>query len=140
MLYPQWLGPDDGGLGMRVDEIMAGCLAGIFPSQFEPFLLTALEAGKEGTPSIVSRAAGLSDALKKIKRRGAGLGGVIVVDNVEAPPQEAVMDYALAMDYFTWTYLEDQVKYSLLCEESFALAKLFGWKEPVLEYYKNLVV
>jgi glycosyltransferase involved in cell wall biosynthesis len=140
MLYPQWVGPDDGGLGMRVDEIMAGCLAGVFPSQFEPFLLTALEAGKEGTPSIVSRAAGLSDALKKIKRRVAGLGGVIVVDNVESPLQEAVMDYALAMDYFTWTYLEDEVKFSLLCEESFALAKLFGWKEPVLEYYKNLVV
>jgi glycosyltransferase involved in cell wall biosynthesis len=140
MLYPQWVGPDDGGLGMKVDEIMAGCLAGVFPSQFEPFLLTALEAGKEGTPSIVSRAAGLSDALKKIKRRVAGLGGVIVVDNVEAPLQEAVMDYALAMDYFTWTYLEDEVKFSLLCEESFALAKLFGWKEPVLEYYKNLVV
>jgi glycosyltransferase involved in cell wall biosynthesis len=140
MLYPQWVGPEDGGLGMRVDEIMAGCLAGIFPSQFEPFLLTALEAGKEGTPSIVSRAAGLSDALKKIKRRVAGLGGVIVVDNVEAPLQEAVMDYALAMDYFTWTYLEDEVKYSLLCEESFALARQFSWKEPVLEYYKNLVV
>jgi glycosyltransferase involved in cell wall biosynthesis len=140
LLYPQWVGPDDGGLGMNVDEIMAGCLAGVFPSQFEPFLLTALEAGKEGTPSIVSRAAGLSDALKKIKRRVAGMGGVIVVDNVEAPLQEAVMDYALAMDYFTWTYLEDEVKFSLLCEESFALAKLFGWKEPVLEYYKNLVV
>ena len=55
VLYPQWLGPNDGGLGMRADEVMAGCVAGIFPSQYEPFLLTALEAGREGTPSIVSR-------------------------------------------------------------------------------------
>jgi len=140
LLYPQWVGPDDGGLGMSVDEIMAGCVAGIFPSQYEPFLLTALEAGKEGTPSIVSRAAGFSDALKKIKRRVPGLGGVIVVDNLEAQPLEMVMDYALALDYFTWTYLEDEVKYRLLCEESFSLAKQFGWREPVLEYYKNLVV
>ncbi|NPV62293.1 MAG: glycogen synthase [Methanotrichaceae archaeon] len=138
MLYPQWVGPDDGGLGMKADEIMAGCVAGIFPSQYEPFLLTALEAGREGTPSIVSRAAGFSDALKKIKRRVSGLGGVIVVDNMEQQPQEMVMDYALAMDYFTWTYLEDEVKYRLLCEESFSLAKQFSWKEPVLEYYKNL--
>ena len=37
VLYPQWVGPNDGGLGMRVDEIMAGCVAGIFPSQYEPF-------------------------------------------------------------------------------------------------------
>jgi len=140
MLYPQWVGPDDGGLGMRSDEIMAGCIAGIFPSQYEPFLLTALEAGKEGTPSIVSRSAGYSDALKKIKRRVPGLGGVVIVDNVEAQRQETVLDYALAIDYFTWTYLEDEVKYRLLCEESFSLAKQFSWKEPVLEYYKNLVV
>jgi len=51
-----------------------------------------------------------------------------------------ILDYALALDYFTWTYLEDQVKYRLLCEESFSLAKLMNWTEPVLEYYKNLMV
>jgi hypothetical protein len=139
LLYPQWVGPDDGGLGMHADEIMAGCVAGIFPSQYEPFLLTALEAGREGTPNIVSRSAGYSDALKKIKRRVPGLGGVIIVDNIEAHPQETVLDYALALDYFTWTYLDDEVKYRLLCEESFSLARQFSWKEPVLEYYKNLV-
>jgi glycosyltransferase involved in cell wall biosynthesis len=139
MLYPQWVGPNDGGLGMPVDEIMAGCVAGIFPSQYEPFLLTALEAGREGTPSIVSRSAGYSDALKKVKRRVPGLGGVVIVDNIESHPQETVLDYALALDYFTWTYLDDEVKYRLLCEESFSLARQFNWKEPVLEYYRNLV-
>ncbi|MCJ7445079.1 MAG: glycogen synthase [Methanotrichaceae archaeon] len=140
LLYPQWVGPNDGGLGMSVDEIMAGCVAGVFPSQYEPFLLTSLEAGKEGTPSIVSRVAGLSDALRKVKRRVPGLGGVIIVNNLESEYQEMVIDYSLAMDYFAWTYIEDEVKYRLLCEESFSLAKQFGWREPVLEYYRNLVV
>ena len=51
VLYPQWLGPNDGGLGMRTDEVMAGCVAGILPSQYEPFLLTALEAGERALPS-----------------------------------------------------------------------------------------
>ena len=82
LLYPQWVGPNDGGLEMRTDEIMAGCVAGIFPSLYEPFLLTALETGREGTPNIVSRAAGYSDALKKIKRRVPGLGGVVIVDDL----------------------------------------------------------
>lgn len=139
LLYPQWVGHDDGGLSMSADEIMAGCVAGIFPSQYEPFLLTALEAGREGTPNIVSRAAGYSDALKRVKRRVPGLGGVVIVDNIEAHPQETVLDYALALEYFTWTYLDDEVKYRLLCEESFSLARQFNWKEPVLEYYKDLV-
>jgi len=140
VLYPQWLGPNDGGLGMRTDEVMAGCVAGIFPSQYEPFLLTALEAGREGTPSIVSRSAGFSDALKKVEHRVPGLGGVVVVDNIELQPQETVMDYALALDYFSRTYLEDDVKYRLLCEESFSLARQFSWDQPVMEYYKNLTV
>jgi len=140
LLYPQWVGREDGGLGMTTDEIMAGCIAGIFPSQYEPFLLTALEAGREGTPNIVSRAAGYSDALKKIKHRVPGLGGVIIVDNIEALQEETVLDYALAMDYFTWTFLEDEVKYRLLCEESFSLAKQFAWTDPVMEYYRNMVV
>jgi glycosyltransferase involved in cell wall biosynthesis len=140
LLYPQWVGPNDGGLGMTAKEIMAGCIAGIFPSQYEPFLLTALEAGSEGTPSIVSRSAGYSDALKKIKRRVPGLGGVIIVDNIESLPEETILDYALAMDYFTWTYLEDEVKYRMLCEESFSLAKQFSWSDPVMTYYKSLVV
>jgi glycosyltransferase involved in cell wall biosynthesis len=140
LLYPQWVGPNDGGLGMTAEEIMAGCIAGIFPSQYEPFLLTALEAGGEGTPSIISRSAGYSDALKKIKRRVPGLGGVIIVDNIESLLEETILDYALAMDYFTWTYLEDEVKYRLLCEESFSLAKQFNWSDPVMTYYKSLVV
>ncbi len=140
VLYPQWLGPNDGGLGMRTDEVMAGCVAGIFPSQYEPFLLTALEAGREGTPSIVSRSAGYSDALKKVEHRVPGLGGVVVVDNIELQLQETVMDYALTLDYFARTYLEDEVKYRLLCEESFSLARQFSWDQPVMEYYKNLTV
>lgn len=140
VLYPQWVGPDDGGLNMKADEIMAGCVAGVFPSQYEPFLLTGLETGREGTPSIVSRACGFSDALKKVERLVTGLGGFVVVDNIDATFQEMILDYALVLDYFTWTYLEDQVKYRLLCEESFALAKLMNWTEPVLEYYRNLMV
>jgi len=140
VLYPTWVGPSDGGLNMRSDEIMAGCIAGIFPSQYEPFLLTGLEAGREGTPSIVSRACGFSDALKKVKHLVTGMGGVVVVDNIESTYSEAVLDYAIALDYFTWTYVEDQVKYRLLCEESFALAKQMDWREPVKEYYRNLIV
>ncbi len=140
LLYPQWVGPDDGGFNMSAEDIMSGCVAGIFPSQYEPFLLTGLEAGREGTPSIVSRACGFSDALRKVERLVTGLGGVVVVDNIASTHQEMTLDYALAMDYFTWTYLDDQVKYRLLCEESFSLAKLMDWTKPVLEYYRNLVV
>ncbi|WP_340817817.1 glycosyltransferase [Methanolobus sp. WCC4] len=138
VLYPQWISDHDGGLNMTPDEFMAGCIAGVFPSKYEPFLLTGLEAGKESTPSIVSKVCGFSDALKTLKRLVMGMGGVIVVDNINIPYLESVADYALAMDYFIDTYTDDKVKYNLLCQEANLLAKDMNWEEPIKTYYELL--
>lgn len=138
VLYPQWIGPDDGGLNMTHAEFMSGCVAAIFPSRYDPFLLTGLEAGAQATPSIVSRVCGFSDALKTVKRLVMGMGGVIVVDNIDLSYNETVVDYALAMDYFTSTYLLDKVKYNLLCQEAFLLAKEMNWEMPSKRYYELL--
>ncbi len=139
LLYPQWLSSNDGGLNMTTDELMAGCIAGIFPSRYDPFLLTGLEAGKEGTPSIVSRVCGFSDALATIKRLVTGLGGIITVDNINNHPIETTIDYALAMNYFIHTYETDRVKYNLLCQEAYQLALQMNWKEPVKQYAEILL-
>ena len=138
VLYPQILSISDGGLGMEVGDFMAGCCAGIFPSRYDPFLLTGLEAGKEGTPSVVSQVCGFSDAVRAIEPlvEGEGLGGVIVVDNVDLSYYETVLDYALAVSYFTRNFIDDRVKYRLLCREALLLAKDMGWEEPTRQYYE----
>ena len=136
LLYPQILSSTDGGLGMEVGEFMAGCCAGIFPSRYDPFLLTGLEAGKEGTPSVVSRVCGFSDAIKTIESLIEVLGGVIVVDNIGLSYYETVLDYALAISYFIRCYIDDRVKYKLLSREAFFLAKDMDWKAPTEQYYE----
>jgi glycosyltransferase involved in cell wall biosynthesis len=136
LLYPQILSSSDGGLGMEVGDFMAGCCAGIFPSRYDPFLLTGLEAGKEGTPSVVSRVCGFSDAIKTIESLKEALGGVIVVDNIGLSYYETVLDYALAVSYFTRNFIDDRVKYKLLCREAFLLAKDMDWKAPTEQYYE----
>jgi glycosyltransferase involved in cell wall biosynthesis len=138
VLYPQWVSDHDGGLNLNPDELMAGCAAGIFPSRYDPFLLTGLEAGRESTPSIVSKVCGFSDAIKTLKRLVMGMGGVIVVDNIDLSYNETIVDYALAMDYFVDTYLDDKVKYKLLCGEAYLLAKEMNWDLPAKEYYELL--
>ncbi|MEE8358797.1 MAG: glycosyltransferase family 4 protein [Candidatus Hydrothermarchaeales archaeon] len=136
--YPQWVGKDDGGLGMTVDEIAAGCIAGIFPSRYDPFLLTGLEAGREGTPVIVSRICGFSDAVREyVKKRGV-MGGVIVVDNIKLPYLETLADYAMGLDSITTAYLRDKSKYRMMCKEAFNLSKDMNWEEPVKKYYDIL--
>ncbi len=136
LLYPQILSIFDGGLGMEVGDFMAGCCAGIFPSRYDPFLLTGLEAGKEGTPSVVSKVCGFSDAVKAIEPLVEGLGGVIIVDNIDLSYYETVLDYALAVSYFTRNFIDDRVKYRLLCREAFLLAKDMSWEEPTQQYYE----
>jgi len=136
VLYPQILSISDGGLNMGVGDFMAGCCAGIFPSRYDPFLLTGLEAGKEGTPSVVSRVCGFSDAIKAVEPLVEGLGGIIIVDNIDLSYYEAVLDYALAVSYFTQNFIDDRVKYKLLCMEAFLLAKDMDWEEPTKQYYE----
>jgi len=136
VLYPQIISIDDGGLGMGVGDFMAGCCAGIFPSRYDPFLLTGLEAGKEGTPSVVSRVCGFSDAIKTIESLIEVLGGVIVVDNIHLSYYETVLDYALAVSYFIRNFVDDRVKYKLLCREAFLLAKDMDWEKPSEQYYE----
>lgn len=134
LLYPQWISHHDESLNMNIGEFMAGCIAGIFPSRYEPFLLTGLEAGKEATPSIVSKICGFSDALKNI-HPVRDTGGVIVVDNINLPYNEIIVDYALALDYLLDTYVDDKVKYSLICQEANFIANDMNWLVPVKKYY-----
>lgn len=136
VLYPQIISETDGGLGMGVRDFMAGCCAGVFPSRYDPFLLTGLEAGREGTPSVVSRVCGFSDAIKTIESLIEGLGGVIVVDNIDLSYYETVLEYALAISYFTRNFVDDRVKYKLLCREAFLLAKDMDWRKPAEQYYE----
>lgn len=138
IVYPQWIGRNDGGLNMTVDEFMAGCIAGIFPSRYDPFLLTGLEAGAEGTPSIISRACGFSEAFRDFERVVGVMGGVVAVDNLTQPRIETIVDYAMAMDYFMKTFLDDKAKYQMLCNEAFQIAKDMHWEAPVKRYYEVL--
>jgi len=48
VIYLQILSISDKELGMEVENFMAGCCAGIFPSRYDPFLLTGLEAENRG--------------------------------------------------------------------------------------------
>lgn len=85
---------------------------------------------------MISRVCGFSDTINAIEPLVEGLGGVIVVDNIDLSYYESVLDYALAISYFTRNFIEDRVKYKLLCAEAFLLAKDMDWEEPTKQYYK----
>ncbi|WP_269479068.1 hypothetical protein [Archaeoglobus veneficus] len=138
MPYPQWVGRNDGGFGMTIDEIAAGCVAGIFPSRYEPFLLTALEACSEACPVVISRACGFSGAVKELQRRKGIFGGVILVDNIEQSYLETITDYAFGLHIIIDALLRDRAKDKMMCSTAFVLANEMSWDEPVGMYYEIL--
>ncbi len=136
--YPQWVGRNDGGLNMTIDEIAAGCVAGIFPSRYEPFLLTALEACSEACPVVISRACGFSGAVRELQKKKGIFGGVILVDNIEQSYLETVTDYAFGLHVIIDAYLRDKAKDKMMCSTAFILANEMSWDEPARKYYEIL--
>ncbi len=138
VLYPQWIGKNDGALNMSLDEIAAGCIAGIFPSRYDPFLLTALEAGREACPVVISRACGFSGFVRELQRKKGLFGGVVLVDNITQTYLETITDYALGLSTILYAFLRDKAKDKMMCDMAFLLAREMNWEEPVKKYYEIL--
>ncbi|MBD3191463.1 MAG: glycogen synthase [Candidatus Heimdallarchaeota archaeon] len=136
VLYPQWICAKDGGLGLSVNELAAGAIGGVFPSYYEPFLLTAPATGAQGTPCIVSRACGVSDAILDYRRMKGDRkrGGMYLVDNLAQTELETAMDIAVKMRTIDEAYQLNRPKFENLCQESIDVAKTLTWKEPTEEY------
>jgi len=138
LAYPQWVGRNDGGFGMTIDEIASGCIAGIFPSRYEPFLLTALEACREASPVVISRACGFSGAVKELQKEKGIFGGVVLVDNVEQTYLQTITDYAFGLHVIIDAFLRDKAKDKMMCNVAFMLAREMNWEEPARDYYEIL--
>ncbi|MFP3946468.1 MAG: glycogen synthase [Archaeoglobaceae archaeon] len=138
LLYPQWLSKEDGGFNMTLDEISSACVAGIFPSRYDPFLLTALEACSEACPVVLSKACGFSGAVRELQQQKGIYGGVILVDNIEQSYLQAITDYALGLCIIIDAFLRDWVKDRMMCDVAFMLAREMDWESPVRSYYEIL--
>jgi glycosyltransferase involved in cell wall biosynthesis len=64
-LFNQFMRPDLCNLALTFPEFVTGCDVGVFPSIYEPFGLTPLEAARGGTPFITTEVTGCwLDAVK----------------------------------------------------------------------------
>jgi len=138
--YLTWLHKDDGGLNMNPDEVAAGSVGAVFPSYYEPFLLTSLETGREATPAAVSEVCGIKDAIEEYLSKTGRVGGVFIIRNMHQDLLESSASIAYFMDIVDNAYFFDKQKYKMMCIEHFELARGLSWEEPVEKYYRILTL
>lgn len=78
ILYPTYVDVDDGLLNLSYYDSMAGCHLGVFPSYYEPYGYTPLEASALGVPAITTDLAGFGRFISQ-KLKGSDDEGIFVI-------------------------------------------------------------
>jgi glycogen(starch) synthase len=90
IFYPAYLTGTDKLLNLNLREAIQGCHLGVFPSYYEPWGYTPLEAAAEGVPAITSDLSGLGRFIKEKLPRDDKRPGIFIVDNDNKSDQEIV--------------------------------------------------
>ena len=126
VFYPAYLSGTDKLLNLNMQEAIQGCHLGVFPSYYEPWGYTPLEAAAEGVPAITSDLSGAGRFIQKLSR-DKKYPGIFIVNNfgksqseVSKQLGEMLYDYAILprrervenkinarklADYFDWENL-----------------------------------
>ena len=125
IFYPAYLNPGDRLIGLSYEHAMMTFDLGVFPSYYEPWGYTPLEAAAHGVLSITTDLSGFG---KFIEQRGDGVS-VIKRDNRE--DREVIHDLTDRMYNIMMFSREDRVKHRMRAKE---LASLADWSIMVKNY------
>ena len=130
IFYPIYLTGADGLLNLTYDQSMNGAHLGVFPSSYEPWGYTPLEAGALGVSSVTTDLAGFGRYVRG-KASSEQYPGIFVLKREGRTDQEIIDDLSNFMYYFASLSKHDRVKNKL---EAKRLAGLADWKILIENY------
>jgi glycogen synthase len=138
LLYPVYLDGNDGLIDLAYYDAMAGCHLGVFPSYYEPWGYTPLEAATLGVPSITSDLAGFGRYIET-QIRNNDEDGVFVLKRLSKNEDEVVNNFTKILYEFTKKDSREREKNKLHAKE---LSNLADWKFMIENYIKahNLAI
>ena len=128
LFYPTYVRPDDGLMAMNYYDVISGFDVGVFPSRYEPFGYTPLEAALKFDIPVSSDSAGFGRYLQA--RAPASSGGVKVL-SMGAGGEHASAELA---EYLEHLYYLDEKQLNNCKEEAYKLMSLFDWKGLISNY------
>lgn len=129
IFYPTYLNGADGILDLTYDEAMFGCHLGVFPSFYEPWGYTPLEAAALGVSSVTTDLAGFGRFLLKKKEKTHP--GIFVLKRMNRTDEQIITDLSSFMYKFAMFPKQDRVLNKI---EAKRLAGLADWKFLIKNY------
>ncbi len=131
IFYPTYLKTNDGLLSLDYYDVISGMDVGIFPSRYEPFGYTPVEAGLKLNVAITSDTTGFGRYIsEKVNLKGRG---VKVIKMFGKSDDESSSELANELEKL---YTMDIPALEKLKKDSYSLVKLCDWKELIENYYK----
>ncbi|MEM4137109.1 MAG: hypothetical protein QXF48_00350 [Candidatus Anstonellaceae archaeon] len=130
LFYPTYLNPNDGLINMNYSDVIAGMDVGVFPSRYEPFGYTPLEAALKYNIAVSTNWAGfgrylISSPLYNEK--------AIKILNLNQSEEKIAQD--LGNFFVELYYLEPQELFKRK-EEAFKMTRLFDWANLAKNYVR----
>jgi glycogen(starch) synthase len=129
ILYPTYLDGNDGLLNLSYYDAMSGCHLGLFPSYYEPWGYTPLEAAAMGVSSVTSDLTGFGSFIKS--KVNSVRPGIFIIERFQKKDEEVIADLEKVMyEYILLDHVERvENKLNAKTVSSFA-----DWKHLVKNY------
>ncbi len=129
IFYPIYLSGVDGLTDLSYYDAMNACHLGIFPSYYEPWGYTPLEAAAVGIPSVTTDLAGFGRFLKS---KDEGDSGIYVLERFKRPYDKIVESLSDVLYDYSRLDTSTRVKQKIRAKE---LSTLADWKIFVKNYF-----
>ncbi len=127
VLYPVYLTGEDGLMNITYEEAVVGSHLGIFPSYYEPWGYTPMEAIAMGVPAITTDLAGFGRFIQHQDKPGA-----FVLTRQNRSEQEVVSELVACMKHFV---LLRQHERHQLQDAAKSLSTLTDWNVFIDQYF-----
>lgn len=134
IFYPTYVNPNDGLLNMEYYTLLEGTDIGIFPSRYEPFGYTPVEAGLTNNISITSDTTGFGRYIEtRLGDRENIERGVIVLKMFQQETDKVNTRLAGLLNELL---MLNPKEFSLLQADANKVVRLCDWKDLVKNYFK----
>ncbi|MDD5433244.1 MAG: hypothetical protein PHE77_01100 [Candidatus Pacebacteria bacterium] len=130
IFYPIYLNGADGILNLTADEAVQGSHLGVFPSLYEPWGYTPLEAAASGVASITTDLAGFGRFCNEYIK-GKKLPGVFILERLGKSDEETVSDLTKILYNFCKLPMGQRVENKIQARR---LADLADWEVLIKNY------